>query len=352
MINLPSKLVFPMIIFMTTVNILVWVTVHQYEDLSLFISSIASLYFHLDVALAVFLSLAYSRFRDPFAGVMGIVVFFIILELSSNPLIGSSVFSILDSPTPLSLNIPYAIIAGIIVGVSFNISSRSEKLLSGSVAMISSLILALLTGLGLREVAPIFDGFSMGGSFSLGPFTGFIQSVLNHPLLTMPYAHLHSDFIMFTKGTPLSSISVYNSVDYIMTLGFTTGVLFSASVVYAIRGNYSFAIAMAYMMITGLLTGINDAFEIILLVSAPLIYGLFIVFNFLFLFLSRLFDVQSTMVFSPDATHYIALRSIFTNESTLLILIVVGAVLGIMLHLSIYSFTKYRLLGTSTLNDY
>lgn len=350
MINIPSRLVVPMVFLMTSINILIWLTVHLYEGHPLFVSGVASIYFHLDVALAVFLSLAYSRFRDPFAGVMGVVVYFIISELASSLSYSTDIASILISVDPTTLNLFYSILTGLIVGISFNVSSRSGGVFSGNIATIVSLVLALLIGFGLREFLPMFRVMALDSTSGLSSFLSLIQGSLNHPLLSMPYAHLHREFIDSTTGASLSSVSYYNSVYYIMVLGFTSGVLIMSTIVQSIRRNYVFAVVMFYMMISGFLTGINDAFELILLVSAPLIYAVFVGVSVLFLFLTKMFDVQSAIVFAPDAVHYIALRGIFTNEVMLLVLMGAAAALGIGLYFLVFMFTKYRLLGTAASN--
>lgn len=347
MINIPSRLVFSMIFFMTSINILIWMTVHLYDGQTFFVNSIMSVYSHLDVALVVFLSLAYSKSRDPFAGVIGVVVYFIILDLSlgtygSNSTAYTNLFF---DTTTATLDLFYAIVAGTIVGVAFNLTSRSPGVSSGSVATIVSLLVAFLVGFGLRELVPVIMDMASSGSSKIGSILLLFQRIIEHPLVSMPYTHLYQDVLSVTSGAPLSSISYYNSVSYIMVLGFISGVLISSATVYTINRNYTFAIMSVFMLLAGLLTGISDAFELVLLVSAPLLYLVFIGVSFLFMYIVGLLDVQSAVVFAPDVVHYIALRSIFTNEIILIILAGVAALMGVGIYFVGYLFTKYRFLG-------
>lgn len=348
MINLPTKLVFPMVFFMTSINILIWLTVNLYDSYPLLNYSIASIYSHLDIAIAVFLSLAYSRLRDPFAGVVGVISYLIIADVSSGSLSLASVGTILGNGDVLSLNLAIPILAGVIVGITFNFASRIGGVWSSSFASIISIIASMVAGFALYEVLPLLDMAVESGTPIIGSALVFMNSVMDHSLVSIPYLYLHRDFMDSVSGISMSTFSYSNSVSYIMVLGFTSGVLLVSTIVHAVRGRVSIAIAMGYMLFAGLLTGINDAFELILLVSAPLIYGLFLAVSVLFLFLVRTFNIESVIVFAPDAVHYMALRNIFTNELMLLVLIGVGALFGAGLYFVLLMFTKYRILGVGS----
>lgn len=345
MINLPIKLVFPMVFFMTSVNVLIWLTVNLYDSYPLMNYSVASIYSHLDIAIAVFLSLAYSRLRDPFAGVIGLISYLIIFDVSSGSLSLANVGTILNNGDVYSLNLMLPILAGVIVGVTFNFASRIGGVWSSSLASVISIIVSMAAGFILYEVYPLLSMAIATGTPILGSALSFLGTMLEHPLVSVPYLYLHRDFMDSVSGISMSTFSHSNSVSYIMVLGFTSGVLLTATVVNAVRGRVSLSIATGYMLFAGLLTGINDAFELILLVSAPLIYGVFVAVGVLFLFLVRLFDIESVIVFAPDAVHYIALRNIFVNEVMLLVLMGASAVLGAAIYFVLLTLTRYRFFG-------